>query len=175
MQQQNFYTLKKTFILTSAFLFAVISCFAQIKPLKITKNANRFHYEVYDYGTSIDTSVLEIVLQKSVYQIVSEEKEGNFVPGYARTATFVNLDLDSTFSRATFSDNECYEVASKFSRTDIDYDTTTVNGLTVYTCNINSNKFEFFVHDYHFDLNPTPYYGRFKGVVVAFRRNGQTY
>ena len=175
MQQQNFYTLKKTFILTSAFLFAVISCFAQIKPLKITKNANHFHYEVYDYGTSIDTSVLEIVLQKSVYQIVSEEKEGNFVPGYARTATFVNLDLDSTFSRATFSDNERYEVASKFSRTDIDYYTITVNGLTVYTCNINSNKFEFFVQDYPFDLNPTPYYGRFKGVVVAFRRNGQTY
>ena len=31
------------------------------------------------------------------------------------------------------------------------------------------------MQDYPFDLNPTPYYGRFKGVVVAFRRNGQTY
>ncbi|MBQ2574205.1 MAG: hypothetical protein II575_08290, partial [Bacteroidales bacterium] len=167
--------MKNVTIYTIAFLLISASCFSQLTPLKITKNANRFHYEVYDYGTSIDTSVLEIVLQKSVYQIITEEKEDNFVPGYARTATFVNLDLDSTFSRATFSDNECYEVASKFSRTDIDYDTTTVNGLTVYTCNINSNKFEFFVQDYPFDLNPTPYYGRFKGVVVAFRRNGQTY
>ena len=167
--------MKNVTIYTIASLLISASCFSQLTPLKITKNANLFHYEVYDYGTSIDTSVLEIVLQKSVYQIVSEEKEGNFVPGYASTATFVNLDLDSTFSRAIFSDNECYEVASKFSRTDIDYDTTTVNGLTVYTCNINSNKFEFFVQDYPFDLNPTPYYGRFKGVVVAFRRNGQTY
>ena len=167
--------MKNVTIYTIASLLISASCFSQLTPLKITKNANCFHYEVYDYGTSIDTSVLEIVLQKSVYQIVSEEKEGNFVPGYARTATFVNLDIDSTFSRATFSDNERYEVASKFSRTDIDYDTTTVNGLTVYTCNINSNKFEFFVQDYPFDLNPTPYYGRFKGVVVAFRRNGQTY
>ena len=167
--------MKNVPIYTIAFLLISASCFSQLTPLKITKNANLFHYEVYDYGTSIDTSVLEIVLQKSVYQIVSEEKEGNFVPGYARTATFVNLDIDSTFSRAIFSDNERYEVASKFSRTDIDYDTTTVNGLTVYTCNINSNKFEFFVQDYPFDLNPTPYYGRFKGVVVAFRRNGQTY
>lgn len=167
--------MKNVTIYTIASLLISASCFSQLTPLKITKNANRFHYEVYDYVTSIDTSVLEIVLQKSVYQIVSEEKEDNFVPGYARTATFVNLDLDSTFLHATFSDNERYEVASKFSRADIDYDTTTVNGLTVYTCNINSNKFEFFVQDYPFDLNPTPYYGRFKGVVVAFHRNGQTY
>ena len=167
--------MKRIIFIAIAFLFVTANSFSQITPVKITKNANRFHYEVYDYGTSIDTSVMEIVLQKSVYQIVSEEKEGLFVPGYVSTATFVNFDLDSTFSRATFSDNERYEVASKFSRTDIDYETAKANGLTCYTCNINSNKLEFFVQDYQYDLNPTPYYGRFKGVVVAFRRNGQTY
>ena len=167
--------MKNVTIYIIAFLLISASCFSQIRPVKITKNANLFHYEVYDYGASIDTSVMEIVLQKSVYLIVSEEKEGNMVPGYAHESTFVNLETDSTYARATFSAGECYEVATKFSRSDIDYDTTKANGLTCYTCNINSNKLEFFVQDYPFDLNPVPYYGRFKGVVVAFRRNGQTY
>ena len=167
--------MKKTFILVTAFLLAAASGFAQVKPMKIAKNANLFHYEVYDYGASIDSSVMEIVLQKSAYLIVSEEKEGNMVPGYAHESTFVNLETDSTYARATFSVDECYEVATKFSRSDIDYDTAKANGLTCYTCNINSNKLEFFVQDYPYDLNPVPYYGRFKGVVVAFRRNGQTY
>lgn len=167
--------MKKIFLLSAAFLFAAAIGFTQINPVKIAKNANRFHYEIYDYGSSIDTSVMEIVLKNPVYQIVSEEKDGNFVPGYARESSFVNLDTDSTFARATFSSDERYEVATKFSRSDIDYDTTIVNGLTCYTCNINSNKLEFFVQDYPYDLTPVPYYGRFKGIVVAFRRNGQTY
>ena len=108
--------MKKTFILVTALLLAAASGFAQVKPVKIAKNANLFHYEVYDYGTSIDTSVMEIVLQKSAYLIVSEEKEGNMVPGYAHESTFVNLDADSTYARATFSAGECYEAATKCSR-----------------------------------------------------------
>jgi hypothetical protein len=108
--------MKFNLIPTIAFLLISASCFSQIKPVKIAKNANLFHYEVYDYGASIDTSVMEIVLQKSVYLIVSEEKEGNMVPGYAHESTFVNLETDSTYARATFSAGECYEAATKCSR-----------------------------------------------------------
>lgn len=164
-------------------LFIVLCClvaaaFAQPKPVKIAKNANLFTYQIYDYGESIDTSLMKIVLNNHEYQIQSEEGTGPFVPGYAREVTIVNLDMDSTFQLAKFTGTEqtdCYEVVSAFSRSDIAYDTTRMNGLTRYTCHINSNTLEFFVQDYPYDINPLPYYGRFKGLVVCFKRNNQTY
>ena len=164
-------------------LLVVVCCinlmaFAQTKPLKIAKNANRFIYEVYDYGDVIDTSLMKIVLNYPEYQIFSKEGTGPFVPGYAQETTIVNLVADSTFQLAKFAGSEnsdCYEVASAFSRGDIAYDTARMNGLTRYTCHINSNTLEFFVQDYPYDINPLPYYGRFKGIVVCFKRNNQTY
>ena len=164
-------------------LFAVVCCInlmviAQPKSVKIAKNANLFTYEVYDYGESIDTSLMKIVLNYPEYQIQSEDDAGPFVPGYAREVTIVNLDMDSTFQLAKFTGTEqtdCYEVVSAFSRGDIAYDTARINELTRYTCHINSNTLEFFVQDYPYDINPLPYYGRFKGIVVCFKRNNQTY
>ena len=169
--------MKNVTIYTIAFLLVSASCFSQITPLKIAKNANRFQHEIYEYGSTIDTSQMDIVLKYPVYQIVEQEIEGPFVQGYAHETTIVNLDLDSVFVRAEFDGNtdERFEVVSKFCRTDIDYDTAQINSLTCYTCNINSNKLEFFVQDFPYDLNPVPYYGRFKGLLVAFKRNGQTY
>lgn len=175
--QIKFNALKNTFLLFITLLSAV-ACFAQVKPVKIAKNANIFQYEIYDYGTTIDTSFMKVLFKQPSYQMASDEAEGNFVPGYARETTVVNLDADSIYHRAVFvgeSADGRYEVASHFSGTDIDYDTTFADGLTCYTCNINSNKMEFFVQDYQYDINPVPYYGRFKGIVVAFKRNGQTY
>ena len=170
--------MKNVTIYTIVFLLISASCFSQIKPVRITKNANRFHYEVYEYGSSIDTSFMEIVLKTPVYKVVTEGQEGPFVSGYAHETTIVNLDLDSVFVCAEFdgkATDERFEVASKFGRTDIKYDTANIDGLTRYTCNINSNKLEFFVQDFPYDLNPVPYYGRFKGLLVAFKRNGQIY
>ena len=86
---------------------------AQPKSVKIAKNANLFTYEVYDYGESIDTSLMKIVLNYPEYQIQSEDDAGPFVPGYAREVTIVNLDMDSTFQLAKFTGTEqtdCYEV-----------------------------------------------------------------
>ena len=151
---------------------------AQVKPVEFVKNANHFLYEVYDYGEKIDTSQMWIALYNNEYQIASQEVEGNLVPGYAREVTIVNLTMDSTYLLAKFmgeEPSECYEVASPFSRSDIAYDTARVDGLTRYTCHINSNKLEFFVQDFPSDINPLPYYGRFKGIVVCFKRNDQTY
>jgi len=170
--------LKKTLSLVLTSLILTASVFAQVSPVKITKNANRFTYEVYDYGEKIDTSQMWIALYNNEYQIASQESKGPFVPGYAREVTIVNLDKDSTYQLAKFigtGKSDCYEVASSFSRSDIAYDTAVVDGLTRYTCHINSNTLEFFVQDFPSDINPLPYYGRFKGMVVCFKRNGQIY
>ena len=35
-------------------LLVINSGFAQVKPVKVAKNANHFMYEVYDYGEKID-------------------------------------------------------------------------------------------------------------------------
>ncbi len=171
--------MKKTTSLFIVLCCLVAAAFAQPKPVRIVKNANLFTYEVYDYGESIDTSLMKIVLNYPEYQIQSEEGTGPYVPGYAHEVTIVNLDMDSTFQLAKFTGTEqvdcCYEVVSAFSRSGIAYDTARVNGLTRYTCHINSNTLEFFVQDYPYDINPLPYYGRFKGIVVCFKRNNQTY
>ena len=175
---KNFQALKKITSLFLAVCCFATTAFAQPKPVKIVKNANLFNYEVYDYGERIDTSLMKIVLNYPEYQIQSEEGTGPFVPGYAHETTIVNLALDSTFQLAKFTGTEqadCYEVVSAFSRSDIVFDTAQVNGLTRYTCHINSNTLEFFVQDYPYDINPLPYYGRFKGIVVCFKRNNQTY
>ena len=152
--------------------------FAQPSPVKTVKNANRFTYEVYDYGESIDTSLMQIVYHSPFYRIYTIGEEGPFVPGYAQETTVVNLKTDSIYHRAVFQNGnlkERYEVVASFSRRDIAYDTARVDGLTRYTCHINSNTLEFFVQDFPYDLNPVPSYGRFKGLLVCFKRNGQTY
>ncbi len=133
---------------------------------------------MYDYGETIDTSQLWVALYHDEYQIAAKESHEPHVPGYAREVTIVNLDRDSTYLLTKFTGeepSECYEVASPFSRSDIAYDTAIVDGLTRYTCHINSNKLEFFVQDFPSDINPLPYYGRFKGIVVCFKRNDQPY
>ena len=170
--------MKKSLLFLTALLLVAQAAVAQVKPVEFVKNANHFLYEVYDYGETIDTSQLWIALYHNEYQIASQEVEGNLVPGYAREVTIVNLDKDSTYQLAKFmgeEPSECYEVVSPFSRTDIAYDTARVDGLTRSTCHINSNTLEFFVQDFPYDINPLPYYGRFKGLVVCFKRNNQTY
>ena len=170
--------MKKSLLFLPVLLLLAQASVAQVKPVEFVKNANHFLYEVYDYGEKIDTSQMWIALYNNEYQIASQEVEGNLVPGYAREVTIVNLTLDSTYLLAKFmgeEPSECYEVASPFSRSDIAYDTARVDGLTRYTCHINSNKLEFFVQDFPSDINPLPYYGRFKGIVVCFKRNDQTY
>ena len=87
----EYYISKRTNILDNGF--------AQVKPVKIAKNANRFTYEVYDYGESIDTSLMQIVYHHPFYQIFTMGEEGPFVPGYAQETTIVNLDVDSAYPR----------------------------------------------------------------------------
>ena len=89
--------------------------FAQVTPVEIAKNSNRFTYEVYDYGEKIDTSQLKISLEESqlYYLIFQDEKPGRNVPGYAYETTYVDLKNDSTYLCASFRDPywETVEVA----------------------------------------------------------------
>lgn len=156
--------MKNTIALFVSICCAVSMAFAQPSPVKTVKNANRFTYEVYDYGESIDTSLMQIVYHSPFYRIYTIGEEGPFVPGYAQETTVVNLKTDSIYHRAVFQNGnqkEHYEVVSSFIRRDIAYDTARVGGLTRYTCHINSNTLEFFVQDFPYDLNPVPSYGRF--------------
>ncbi|MCQ2272186.1 MAG: glpgli family protein [Bacteroidales bacterium] len=158
------------------FFVTINASFAQTHPVKISKNCNFFQYQVYDYGESIDTSLTNIQLGiHQNYRIFTPQKKGPFVPGYATENTIVSCAQDSVFNYYQFegNDNDCYWVTTAFSRNDIEFDTAKVNGLTRYTCHINSNKMEFYVQDYPVDINPIPYYGRFGGLLVSFWRNGQ--
>ncbi len=155
------FIVKKTLLLLTGLLLLAQAAVAQVKPVNIVKNANRFTYEVYDYGEKIDTSQLKISLEESqlYYLIFQDEKPGRNVPGYAYETTYVDLKNDSTCLSASFRDPywETVEVASPFSRSDIAYETTVVDGLTRYTCHINSNTLELFVQDFPVDINPLTY------------------
>ena len=65
------FIVKKTLLLLTGLLQLAQAVVAQVKPVNIVKNANRFTYEVYDYGEKIDTSQLKISLEESqLYSLI---------------------------------------------------------------------------------------------------------
>ena len=177
---------------------------AQYTPVlfKVAKNANHFVYASYDYGEHIDTHYTQIeICGGSVYLVTDGDRlpgeyhpggwnNGPYIQGYSVEDIFVDELKDSITYLTTIFEGEhreSYRTIAPFSRTDIHFDTDQVNGLTRYTCSINSNKLEFYVQPFksiwHYgsrsrgkeprDLTPLPYYGRFPGLLVSFWRNGQ--
>ena len=171
-------------------------------PFKVVKNANHFVYASYDYGEHIDTQYTQIeIFGGSTYLVIQGDRlpgeyrpaataQGPFIKGYSVEDIFVNEDTDTITYLTTIFDGagqEQYRTVAPFSRKDIHFDTDQVNGLTRYTCSINSNKLEFYVQPFKTiwhggprtwgkesrDLSPVPYYGRFPGLLVSFWRNGQ--
>ena len=171
-------------------------------PFKVAKNANHFVYASYDYGEHIDTHYTQIeICGGSVYLVTDGDRlpgeyhpggwnNGPLIQGYSVEDIFVDELKDSITYLTTIFEGEhreSYRTVAPFSRTDIHFDTDQVNGLTRYTCSINSNKLEFYVQPFksiwHYgsrnrgkeprDLTPLPYYGRFPGLLVSFWRNGQ--
>lgn len=168
--------MKKNLLFLLMALGCYALCTAQTNPVKISPKANHFQYNVYEYGDVIDTSTTHILMNGNDYIIMDEEENGKFVPGYAKQLLVVKLSQDSAYEHIHFEGdaNEIlYEVASGFSRNDIAFDTAKINGLTRYTCSINSNKLEFYVQNFASDITPIPYYGRFHGILVSYWRNGQ--
>ena len=184
------------------FLAAAATLCAQPKPFKVAKNANHFVYASYEYGEHIDTHYTQIeICGGSVYLVTEGDRlpgeyhpggwsNGPYIQGYSVEDIFVDESKDSITYLTTIFDGdrrEHYRTVAPFSRPDIHFDTDQVNGLTRYTCSINSNKLEFYVQPFTTiwhggskswgkeprDLSPVPYYGRFPGLLVSFWRNGQ--
>ena len=184
------------------FLAAAASLCAQPKPFKVAKNANHFVYATYDYGEHIDTQYTQIeICGGSTYLVTDGDRlpgeyhpggwsNGPYIQGYSVEDIFVDDVKDTvTYLTTIFEGDhrEHYRTIAPFSRKDIHFDTDQVNGLTRYTCSINSNKLEFYVQPFTSiwhggaktwgkesrDLSPVPYYGRFPGLLVSFWRNGQ--
>ena len=191
----------KHLLLTLLILGACTLC-AQPQPFKVTKNANHFVYATYDYGEHIDTHYTQIeICGGSVYLVIDGDRKdgeyhpggwsnGPYIQGYSVEDIFVDESIDSITYLTTIFEGEhreYYRTVAPFSRIDIKFDTDQVNGLTRYTCSINSNKLEFYVQPFTTiwhggpktwgkeprDLTPVPYYGRFPGLLVSFWRNGQ--
>ena len=184
------------------FIAATATLCAQPHPVKVAKNANHFVYASYDYGEHIDTHYTQIEICGGSTYLVTEGdclpseyhpggwSNGPYIQGYSVEDIFVDDVKDSvTYLTTIFEGDhrEHYRTIAPFSRKDIHFDTDQVNGLTRYTCSINSNKLEFYVQPFTTiwhggtktwgkesrDLSPVPYYGRFPGLLVSFWRNGQ--
>ena len=193
--------MKKTLTLF-LMLASLITLQAQPKPFNVAKNANHFVYASYDYGEHIDTQYTQIeICGGSVYLVTEGDRlpgeyrpggwsNGPYIQGYSVEDIFVDERKDSITYLTTIFEGEHrehYRTVAPFSRKDIHFDTDQVNGLTRYTCSINSNKLEFYVQPFKTiwhggakrggkasrDLSPVPYYGRFPGLLVSFWRNGK--
>ena len=194
--------MKKPLSLLLLLAVAAVTLNAQTRPVKVTKNANHFVYASYDYGEHIDTHYTQIeICGGSTYLVTNGDRLpgeyrlggwsiGPYIQGYSVEEIFVDDVKDTVTYLTTIFEGEHrehYRTIAPFSRTDIKFDTDQVNGLTRYTCSINSNKLEFYVQPFTSiwhggsktwgkeprDLTPVPYYGRFPGLLVSFWRNGQ--
>ena len=194
--------MKKPLSLLLLLAVAAVTLNAQTQPVKVTKNANHFVYASYDYGEHIDTHYTQIeICGGSTYLVTDGDRlpgeyrpggwsKGSYIQGYSVEDIFVDDVKDTVTYLTTIFEGEHrehYRTIAPFSRTDIKFDTDQVNGLTRYTCSINSNKLEFYVQPFTSiwhggsktwgkeprDLTPVPYYGRFPGLLVSFWRNGQ--
>lgn len=167
---------KKNILLLLVALIVNGLAFAQVTPVKLQNKVNHFVYHSYDYGEQVDSVQMDVVFSNPMFLISTAEEEGPFVPGYAQENTVVNVAVDSAYDHVKFynsSDEDIYEVAYTYGRKDIKFDTSEVGGLIRYVCSINSNTLEFYVQDFPVDINPLPYYGHFKGILVSFWRNGK--
>ena len=164
-------------VLCSLILIAIAAvAIAQTSPVKVAKGANHFVYQTRSFDT--EESLSDLYLDGTIIKIAQRETiSGPFIPGYSTEETYIDLSVDSVFNITTIDNHRqsAFLTTAPYKPMSIKFDTAKVNGLTRYTCSINSNKLEFYVQDYPVDINPIAYYGRFPGLLVSFWRNGQCY
>ena len=132
--------------------------------IKIPKDANRFTYWQFDYGEKTDTAVITVELNPDgSIVILTPKPEGKLIPGYCQTVTSADYTADSITVSA-------YYYRSPFSRNDLEWK---VEGNR-HTTSVNSNTLVFEMNERApVNVNPLPYYGLNKGVLLSFIRNGQ--
>lgn len=164
----------KSILCIALVLLSGIGLQAQQSPAKWAKKANHLTYHIYSYGQKVDTAKTFVALTKEGYTLYDEPLKGTPVPGVGRELTVVKPQADTMLHYLGYDDTTyCY--GRKLSRNDIHWDTVVESMLRMrYICSINSNRLEFVMEEGHgMEASPLPHYGRMKGVLTEFWRNGQ--
>lgn len=155
------------FILSVFLLFFII-------PARAQRVATVYNYNSYEYDSDHrDTSKMTVsqVENKLIIRQINTVK--NPIPGFADEWTMVDQSNDSIYYHYRYPDST-YCAVSTLMRNDIKWDTQIVDSKTTrYVTSINSNRIELlFDTKSKANINPLPYYGKFKGTLKQMIRNG---
>lgn len=155
------------FILSAFLLFFII-------PARAQRVATVYNYNSYEYDSDHrDTSKMTVsqVENKLIIRQINNVK--NPIPGFADEWTLVDQSNDSIYYHYRYPDST-YCAVSTLMRNDIKWDTQIVDSKTTrYVTSINSNRIELlFDTKSKANINPLPYYGKFKGTLKQMIRNG---
>ena len=160
--------MKRIFFILSVFLLFFII------PARAQRVATVYNYNSYEYDSDHrDTSKMTVsqVENKLIIRQINTVK--NPIPGFADEWTLVDQSNDSIYYHYRYPDST-YCAVSNQSRNDIKWDTQIVDSKTTrYVTSINSNRIELlFSTKSKANINPLPYYGKFKGTLKQMIRNG---
>ncbi|MBQ6237036.1 MAG: hypothetical protein IJK07_02355 [Bacteroidales bacterium] len=160
--------MKRIFFILSVFLLFFII------PARAQRAATVYNYNSYEYDSDRrDTSKMTVsqVENKLIIRQINTVK--NPIPGFADEWTLVDQSNDSIYYHYRYPDST-YCAVSTQSRNDIKWDTQIVDSKTTrYVTSINSNRIELlFSTKSKANINPLPYYGKFKGTLKQMIRNG---
>ena len=160
--------MKRIFFILSVFLLFFII------PARAQRVATVYNYNSYEYDSDRrDTSKMTVsqVENKLIIRQINTVK--NPIPGFADEWTLVDQSNDSIYYHYRYPDST-YCAVSTQSRNDIKWDTQIVDSKTTrYVTSINSNRIELlFSTKSKANINPLPYYGKFKGTLKQMIRNG---
>lgn len=160
--------MKRIFFILSVFLLFFII------PTRAQRAATVYNYNSYEYDSDRrDTSKMTVsqVANKLIIRQINTVK--NPIPGFADEWTLVDQSNDSIYYHYRYPDST-YCAVSTQSRNDIKWDTQIVDSKTTrYVTSINSNRIELlFSTKSKTNINPLPYYGKFKGTLKQMIRNG---
>ncbi len=133
-----------------------------------------FIYYNYDYDSDhTDTAQTFVELSGNHFVVTNLGEVKHPIPGYAVEKTYADYSSDSIYYQYII-DGESFYTSSPAQRSDIKWDSQVVDSKTVrYVTSINSNRIEMlFSTKEGVDVNPLPYYGKFKGLLKEMKRNG---
>lgn len=155
-------------------VITILLCCTAASAQRSLHPVDTYTYFSYDYDSDhTDTSKIFVSHLKSQLLIRDGKTVENPIPGFSEEFTYVDYTTDSIYYQYKYTDSTYY-VASTMIRTDIKWDTQRINAKTTkYITSINSNRIELiFSTKEGADINPLPYYGKFKGVLKQMIRNG---
>ncbi|MBO7646954.1 MAG: DUF4412 domain-containing protein [Bacteroidales bacterium] len=138
----------------------------------------RLIYESFTIGGR-DTSRTEVLRSGDRLLIRSADaKPANSIPGVAISSTYIHYDQDSTVSQLQYPDGSFYSVFTLDGYANYAKEgTEKINGYNCekYTITLFSNKIELWVtEDLKFKATPSAGFADLPGVLVQYRRNGNT-